>query len=185
MRWLAIQSKYDADATKHWQACESAGLVCPFDVFEQLFHDHHDDASFAQDLLSVEWSQIAWEERLLSGVKLRHVAAPRGYQYAVDEARSRTLAEGLQDSREEVLASWRETQTWVRAPVLMDGTVLGLLLEYEVRVGFTRMGDLLGMLDRAEVPEVGLHRVWVGGLRSSLTVAPTGGSATFCARRPL
>jgi hypothetical protein len=29
-------------------------------------------------------------------------------------------------------------------------------------VGFTRLGNLLGLLDRAEVPEAQRHRVWVG-----------------------
>jgi hypothetical protein len=31
-------------------------------------------------------------------------------------------------------------------------------------VGFTRLGNLLGLLDREEVPESRRHRVWLGEL---------------------
>ena len=94
---------------------------------------------------------------------MRQVAVPRGYQYAVDEARAETFAYGLQDDREEVLASWREAGSWVRPPVLLEGDVLGLLIGLELHVGFTRLGDLYGMMDRREVGEVEPHRVWIGG----------------------
>ena len=166
MKWQAIEALYVNDAASHGQACAAAGLSCPPDVFEQLFHDHHEDRDFASDLAGVDWSRVVWEEQLLSGVRLRQVACPRGYQYAVDEARARTLMQGLTDEREAVLASWREAQTWVRAPVVLEGAVLGLPVALELRVGFTRLGDLLGMLDRGEVPEALRHRVWVGILRA-------------------
>jgi hypothetical protein len=166
MRWTQVQALYDPDLRTHWERSVQAGLSAPLDAFEQLFHDHHDDPDFARDLVSVDWTQVEWEEQEFSGVKLRRVAAPRGYQYAVDEARARTLEFGLQDERADVLQSWRDHQTWVRAPVLMEGSVLGLSLEYQVLVGFTRLGDLLGLLDRREVPEIKTHWVWVGILRS-------------------
>jgi hypothetical protein len=35
-------------------------------------------------------------------------------------------------------------------------------LRYEFVVGFTRLGNLLGALDRGDVPEVATHRVWIG-----------------------
>jgi hypothetical protein len=164
--WSDVESSYVSNAEKHWRACEASGLVCPFDVFEQLFHDHHEDRDFARDLTRVDWSRVVWEERLLSGVRLRQVAVPRGYQYAVDEARADTLLHGLQDDREEVIASWRESGSWVRSPVLMEGEVLGLTIGLELHVGFTRLGDLYGMLDRREVGEIGVHRVWLGVLRT-------------------
>jgi hypothetical protein len=163
--WAGIEALHLDDAQAHWQTCTASGLVCPLDVFEQLFHDHRGDREFARDLMSVDWSHVVWEERLLSGVGLRRVAAPRGYQYAVDEARARTLAHGLSDERDEVQASWRDARTWVRAPVLIEGEVVGMSLGLEVLVGFTRLGDLLGMLDRGEVREVQGHKIWVGVLR--------------------
>ena len=46
----------------------------------------------------------------------------------------------------------------------MSGEVTGSGFEYELLVGFTRLGNLLGLLDRQEVPEMQRHRVWVGSV---------------------
>lgn len=43
--------------------------------------------------------------------------------------------------------------TWIRAPILVTGDVLQSLVEYELLVGFTRLGNLLGALDRQDLPE--------------------------------
>ena len=50
----------------------------------------------------------------------------------------------------------------LRAPILVTGEVTGSGFQYELLVGFTRLGNLLGLLDRAEVPEAQRHRVWIG-----------------------
>jgi hypothetical protein len=160
--WSDVEAKYSPNAETHWRACEAAGLACPFDVFEQLFHDHHENKDFARDLRRIDWSRVMWEECLLSGVKLRQVGVPRGYQYAVDEARAETWVHGLQDDREEVMTSWRDSHSWIRSPVSIEGAVSGLSLGLELLVGFTRIGDLFGMLDRLEVGEADLHKVWIG-----------------------
>jgi hypothetical protein len=34
-------------------------------------------------------------------------------------------------------------------------------LKYELIVGFTRLGNLLGALDRQDLPEHARHRVWI------------------------
>lgn len=93
---------------------------------------------------------------------LRRVAVDRGYQYAVDEARRRTFARGINDEREDVVAHWIEYRTWLRPPIVVTGEVTGSGYQYELLVGFTRLGNLLGLLDRAEVPEAQRHRVWRG-----------------------
>jgi hypothetical protein len=41
---------------------------------------------------------------------------------------------------------------------LMLGCGAGL----ELLIGYTRLGNLLGLLDRKEVPEIQQHFVWVG-----------------------
>jgi hypothetical protein len=166
LNWSAIERAYDEDPGRHGKAARAIGLACPADVFEQLFHDHHGDGAFAADLKAVDWSRVVWTEEDFTGVRLRQVAAPRGYQYAIDEARARTMLYGLTDERPEVVASWRTSGTWVRAPVLVDGGVLSNLYRYELLVGFTRVGDLLGLLDRGDIREMTTHRVWVGRVKA-------------------
>jgi hypothetical protein len=90
------------------------------------------------------------------------IVAIEAYRHAVDEARARTVEEGIQDARPEVLAHWRDAGTWRRSPVLVTGEVIGTSLDAQCRVGFTRLGNLLGLLDRREVPEAARHRVWLG-----------------------
>ena len=162
LSWRRIQSLYDADASTHWGRCRAQGFDCPLDVFEQLFHDHHVDEDFGHRVRFVDWGTVRWDEAELSGVALRRVAAPSDYQYAVDEARARSAQQGVQDEREEVMSSWRDDGTWMRAPVLVAGDVLNNSLSSEILVGFTRLGNLLGLLDRREIPEAARHRTWVG-----------------------
>jgi hypothetical protein len=160
--WASVQNEYTPNAAEHFDRAQALGLGCPADVFEQLFHDHHDDDNFAGIVRFIDWANVGWEATALSGVALRRVAVPRPYQRAVDEARWRTAEEGVQDDRPEIIQHWQTAGTWQRSPILIAGEVMGLSLDNECLVGFTRLGNLLGLLDRQEVPEAARHRVWLG-----------------------
>jgi hypothetical protein len=160
--WTAIQIQYAANVADHVDRTQALGLGCPADVFEQLFHDHHGDRDFAGIVRFIDWANVSWEETALSGVALRRVAIPRPYQHVVGEARSRTTEEGVQDDRPEIIEHWKTAGTWLRSLILIAGEVLGTSLDDECLVGFTRLGNLLGLLDRQEVPEAARHRVWLG-----------------------
>jgi hypothetical protein len=149
--WTAIQNQYAANAADHFDRAQPLGLDCPADVFEQLFHDHHGDEDFAAVVRFIDWANVGWEETALSGVALQCVAVPRPYQQAVDEARSRTAEEGVHDDRPEIVEHWKTAGTWLRSPILIAGEVLGASLDNECLVGFTRLGNLLGLLDRQQV----------------------------------
>lgn len=157
---------YVDDAAERLTRARALGLDCPEDVFEQLFHDHHGDDRLAELLRFVDWKAVTWEEGELSGVALRRVGVPRPFEHAVDEARWRTIEEGFNDERPEVMVHWMQAHTWIRAPVVVAGDVLQSLVEYELLVGFTRLGNLLGALDRQDLPESKRHRVWIGSARS-------------------
>jgi hypothetical protein len=47
-------------------------------------------------------------------------------------------------------------------PVVVSVDLLGGGSGNELLVGYTRLGNLLGMLDREEVKEAKKHLVWVG-----------------------
>jgi hypothetical protein len=162
LTWAAIQQTYTPDLAEHLARAEALGLNCPQDVFEQLFHEPRDNNSLATVVRFVDWDGVTWEEGELSGVALRQVGVRRPYEYAVDEARARTARDGFYDERPEVMAHWEAERTWVRAPIVLAGEVLQSALSYELIVGFTRLGNLLGVLDRQEIPEPAPHRVWIG-----------------------
>jgi hypothetical protein len=125
IRWSTVQGVYSAELQDHWTRSYALGLDCPLDVFEQLFFDHHGDDDYAAVVRFIEWADVQWGERQLSGVALRRIAVPRPYQHAVDEARWRTREEGVQDDRPEIIEHWQTAGTWLRAPILVSDQVIG------------------------------------------------------------
>jgi hypothetical protein len=160
--WSRVQRLYDADPVVHWQRCESEGLQCPQEVFSQLFHEEANNENFAVIVRAVDWGRVRWELEELSGVALRHARVDRGYQHALDEARDRATQFGIVDERQEVVDHWRDAKSWIVPPVIVAGDLLGGGSGLELLVGHTRLGNLLGMLDREEVSEIQKHLVWVG-----------------------
>jgi hypothetical protein len=118
--------------------------------------------NFAAIVRAVDWGRVRWELEELSGIALRHVRVDRGYQHALDEARDRATQFGIVDERPEVVDHWRDAKSWIVPPVIVAGDLLGGGSGFELLVGYTRLGNLLGMLDRQEVSEVQKHLVWVG-----------------------
>jgi hypothetical protein len=163
LTWSAIQAVYRDDLTEHWRDAQRLGLHCPLEIFEQLFHARHVDADLAKTVHFVDWSTVRWTERTLSGAALRRIGAPRYARCAVDEARRQMLVAGFLDEREEVIRYWQVARTWWRAPIVLTGDVLESGLQYELLIGFTRLGTVLGALDRQNIPESRGHRVWIGG----------------------
>ena len=170
--WARIQRLYDADAIAHWQRWEAEGLQCPQEVFTQLFHAEQvpegtkgSSGPLLSDLRSVtsiDWGRVSWELTEFSGIALRHMRVDRGYQLALDEARDHAVCYGIVDDREDVVAHWQEAKSWLVAPVAVTADLLGGGGGFELLVGFTRLGNLLGMLDRQEILETQKHLVWIG-----------------------
>lgn len=65
---------------------------------------------------------------------------------------------GFQDDRTAVTQHWTESHTWIRAPIVLAGELLQPNLPYELIVGFTPLGNLLGALDRQDLSEYTSHR---------------------------
>jgi hypothetical protein len=160
--WARIQRLYDADPVVHWQRCESEGLQCPQEVFTQLFHEEANNEDFAVIVRSIDWGRVRWELEEMSGIALRHMRVDRAFQLALDEARDQATQYGIVDERQEVVTHWTDAKSWIVAPVIIDVAFLGGGSGYELLVGYTRLGNLLGLLDRQEVAEIQRHLIWVG-----------------------
>ena len=165
LTWNAVQEVYSPDPVEFLADAEGLGRQWPLDVFEQLFIDHPDDQEFAELVRFIDWSTIEWSEKRLSGVALRRVGVPRIYQLAVDEARARTAEEGFHDERLEVMTHWQEAKTWSQSPIVVAGNLFQTALQYELIVGFTRLGNILGVLDRRDVAESAQHTIWLSQQR--------------------
>jgi hypothetical protein len=69
------------------------------------------------------------------------------------------------DEREEVVSHWRDAKSWVVPPVVVSGDLLGGGTGFELLVGFTRLGNLLGQCADLELAATGiLQRRFSAGL---------------------
>jgi hypothetical protein len=160
--WGRIQSLYDADADLHRLRCEAEGLRCPLEVFSQLFREEDNNEDFLVTVRTIDWGGVRWEQRELSGVALRRVRVPESRAESSGEARDMATQYGIVDNREEVSRHWRDAKTWLVPPIVVSGDLLGGGAGFELLIGNTRLGNLLGLLDREEVAEAQGHLVWVG-----------------------
>jgi hypothetical protein len=160
--WSRIQRRYDDDAVTHWQRCESEGLQCAQEVFIQLFHEPSNNEDFAVIVRSIDWGRVRWELQEISGMATRHVRVDRGFQHALDEARNQATSFGIVDERQDVVDHWRDARSWIVPTVAVSCDLLGGGAGLELLIGYTRLGNLLALLDREEVPEIQKHLVWTG-----------------------
>jgi hypothetical protein len=159
--WARIQRLYHDDAVTHWQRCEAEGLQCPQEVFTQVFHAEANNEEFSVIARSIDWGRITWELAEFSGAALRDLQVDREYQHALDEARD-TASQLVTVGEREGLVGHREAKSWVVPPVVVEGDLHRVGAGYKLLVGVTRLGKLLGLLDRDEVSEVQKHLIWVG-----------------------
>lgn len=162
LTWKRIQSLYEPNRDRHARAAQLVGLACPAAVFTALFHDRHADPDLESLLREVDFGQVTWEQEDRSGVALRQICVDRASQEAVDEAYRDIIDKEVIHERVEVVASWRETGTWIEPPILLSGTALGMAIQDYLLVGSTRLGCLLAFLDRGLVTDSARHRVWMG-----------------------
>lgn len=165
LAYTSIAALWDADRAEHRARAAQVGLDCPDDVFEQLFHARRLDPTLMVVVGAIDGRDVRWVELTLSGAALSQVHVHRSLESAVDAARNAVGAHGVVDDRPEVVTAWQRESTWLRAPVLVDADVSGSRVSYELLIGATRLGTLLGLLDRGDLDPANRHRVWVGRRR--------------------
>jgi hypothetical protein len=121
-------------------------------VFTTLFHDRHHDPYLKWPLCGIDFNQVTWTQEDHSGRFKRP---------------SMTACRDIVDNdviheREDVVASWRKTGTWIEPPILLSGSILGTAVRDYLLVGSTRLGCVLAFLDQGVVTESAQHQVWVG-----------------------
>jgi hypothetical protein len=162
LTWTRIRSLYEPTSDRHARSAQLAGLSCPPALFTALFHDRYDDPDLERLLDGIDFSQVKWEQEERSGLALRQVFVDRAFQQAVDEAYRDILDNDVIHEREDVVASWRGTGTWIAPPILLAGAVLGAAVPDYLLLGSTRLGCLFAFLDQGVVTESARHQVWVG-----------------------
>lgn len=161
LAYTHVAALWDADLATHRARAADVGVDCPEDVFEQLFHAPRLDPTHLLVVGAIDWRGVRWSETQLSGHALAEVHVHRTLEAAVHAARDATGRAGLGDDD---VGAWGNG-TWPRLPVFIDGEVSAARVSYELVVGATRLGRLLGLIDRGDVAADTRHRVWVGRRR--------------------
>jgi len=161
--WARIQSLYQPRAERHARAAQLMGLHCPPSVFTALFHERREDTGVNRIMRAVDVSQVQWVLEQRSGPELRDVLVDRCFQRAVDEAYDSVVRHHMGRPADD--GAWSERGTWSEPPIVIAGDVLGSGVRDTLLVGSTRLGRLLGMLDRGLVAEATRHLVRVGVAR--------------------
>lgn len=161
LAYTHIVARWHDDLSTHRARARDLGVDCPDDVFEPLFHAPRLDPTHLLVVGAVDWRGVRWSEVLLSARALSEVHAHRVLEPAIDAARIAAAETGVSDDS----STWLSAATWPRPPVLIDGEVSAARVSYELVVGATRLGTLLGLLDRGDVTPEARHRVWVGRRR--------------------
>jgi hypothetical protein len=149
VNWSQIQALYEPTLETHWARCrDELALDCPVEA--------------AHDALVGLARTVAMERASGRNQLADHAAA------AV-RARSSRWSKAWP----EIVEFWVEHGTWLRPPVLVTGEVTGSRFQYGLLVGFTRLGNLLGLLDREEVPGIEAAPGVDRALRSPMNASPS------------
>ena len=92
---------------------------------------------------------------------MRELASREG-QIAVGEARQYTNDSGFQDGSEAIMQRRRTWKTGMHAPILLTAEAHPSGLHFELFADWTGRGNLLGGLDRQEVPAYARGAMWIG-----------------------
>src|ERR1700743_2623285 len=144
--WSRIQRLYDPDPTAHWQRCELEGLQCPARSICPTLSRAIEQRRLCRDCAQHRLGRRGLQE--ISGIAMRHVRVAREYQHAPDEARDQATRFGIVDERQEVVDHWRDARSWIVPPVAVACDLLGGGAGREILIGYTRLVNLLALLDR-------------------------------------
>lgn len=148
-------------------ALRALGLEIPDDVLEQFLSDHGLNGEFQEQYGHLNLVQITWEKRMLTAQELIEVTVYEGFQrwtQSVAQRPRQFQSEGWKciDSRAEVVSYWEINRTWIRPPILMDGSLLGRPNKLHLVEGHTRIGILRGLVNAGVVAKDSQHEVWLG-----------------------
>ena len=142
-------------------------LPVPDDVLEQFCSDHATKAEFQEQYGHLDLSRVKWERRSVPAAVLLAVNTYPGFRQWPESvaARLKYFAEDgwdCIDVRSAVVAHWRTHLTWMRAPIVLEGALLGRPGLLHLAEGHTRIGLLRGLVEHDLVRADSRHEVWLG-----------------------
>jgi hypothetical protein len=143
-------------------------LPMPDDVLEQFVHDHGRNPEFQDPYGEVDLHRLEWD--LVSLPAAQIVDCSKKSQYFAEHVtemsdQMKQLVEDGWDSG--VIATvhfnrWKREKKWDRAPVFLEGKVLGESRALHLVEGHTRVGRLEGLVRAGVLAPGSKHEIWLG-----------------------
>jgi hypothetical protein len=145
----------------------SLRLPMPEDVLEQVLHDHGIKPEFQKQYGHLDLTQLSWHQEELradtlvpSSVYIRY----SGYVDDIADRLRRVARHGWSDVHlpHGAAEHWQRSKTWMRAPVFLNGSLIGSDRSLHLVEGHTRLGALRGLLETGLIRPDSTHTSWVG-----------------------
>jgi len=149
------------------EVLQALELPMPDDVLEQLVCDHGTKWEFQQQYGHLNLHALNWD---LLSIRADEILACSVYpnftewmETAADRTRVVTIG-GWEDAEmpQGAVDHWQSHHTWMRAPVMLRGELVGSDRILHLVEGHTRVGSLRGLVEAGGLPASSLHQVWVG-----------------------
>ncbi len=158
---------YDSGGNIELAALSDALPHTPSGILEQLYSAHGRKSEFQDQYASLDLDGIRWIEGDLEASSIIAASVYPEFRPWFDSVSCRVnemYEKGWNsiDVRPAVRESWEKNRTWLQAPILISGDLVGSDSKFHLVEGHTRVGLLKGLVAHGTVTPDSVHRVWVG-----------------------
>lgn len=155
----------------------------PKDVLEQVYSDHGRKYDFQKQYGEIELDSITWKKIQVSGSEIVNCTYYSLFT-AVEIACSRLVHWDEQnwnciDVRSQIVSHWKKENTWKRPPIFIDGSFIQGSNKYHLVEGHTRLGVLIGLLNRKITLHKDKHLIWYGDIYQTPSRACSNSTSTI------
>jgi hypothetical protein len=165
--WEIMRFRRTSVGTVPLEVLQALALPMPRDVLEQFVFDHGTKDEFQQQYGHLDLHALRWDLLSIRAEEILACSVYPDFSQWMKTVADRTRVvpgEGWNDVRlpPATLKHWQDHHTWVRAPVMLRGDLVGSDRKLHLVEGHTRVGALRGLVESGVLPPSCVHLVWVG-----------------------
>jgi hypothetical protein len=149
------------------EVLQALELPMPADVLEQFVFDHGTKGEFQQQFGHLDLHGLRWDCLSIRAEEILACSVYPRFAEWIETAAGRTRVVPKEGWKDVLLPPgaakhWQDHYTWMRAPVMLRGDLVGSDRLLHLVEGHTRAGALRGLIESGVLPSSSDHLVWVG-----------------------
>ena len=146
---------------------------CPIEIINDIYADHGRKDAFQTQYGNIDISELHWEIIAIKGIDLIDFTLNKDFSQWVTTCENRLdkFADdewGCISTIKNIQESWKTNKTWLRPPYFFDSNVLDLTQnKLHLVEGHTRLGILMGLINKKIVSPTMTHKVWLGKINGN------------------